>query len=67
VWDIVVWVLKVAYEPNIPENLRKVIEKLEKHEKLQMIQLIPSKVCWIAIRQLKTTFSQRVKVSPPLS
>jgi len=32
--DIVVWVLKVVYEPDIPENLRKLIEKLEKHEKL---------------------------------
>jgi len=32
--DIVVRVLKVAYEPDIPENLRKLIEKLEKGEKL---------------------------------
>jgi len=32
--DIVLWVLKVAYEPYIPESLRKLIEKLEKGEKL---------------------------------
>ena len=32
--DIVVWVLKIAYEPEIPEDLKRLIEKLEKHEKL---------------------------------
>jgi len=32
--NIMLYVLKVAYEPSLPENLRKLIEKLEKHEKL---------------------------------
>jgi CBS domain-containing protein len=32
--NIMLYVLKVAYEPSPPENLRKLIEKLEKHEKL---------------------------------
>lgn len=32
--DIAVWFLKVVYEPDIPEKIRKLIEKLEKHEKV---------------------------------
>ncbi|MEM4246475.1 MAG: CBS domain-containing protein [Candidatus Bathyarchaeia archaeon] len=32
--DIAVWILKIAYEPQIPEKLRRLIEKLQRQEKL---------------------------------